>query len=628
MPRFLITALFVATIACFTPSCSSSNDDVVENIGDNDDTNNSGDTDDYVDTGDDELNGNSQTVNYDNMITIAYSATGATITNPFEGSGVTISNTDGHVVVNSSITNKELYYVLSGENSNASLKIYGEYKFNLVLNGVGITNPTGAAINIQCGKKISVFLQDNTNNRLIDGETYTLVDGEDMKATLFSEGQLNFYGEGSLELRGKYKHAICTDDYFRQYAGNITVKEAASDAVHTNEYIQIDGGTMTTRSVGEGFDAGTYIQINAGTLQITTSGLSGHGMKSAEYITVNSSGEMTITTFGTAAKCLSSDADMLISKGTLVLKTNGGSYYDTDDADISSPAGIKCDGNMIVDGGTLSITSTGAGGKGISVDGALTINNGTIEVSTSGGKYVYNSSNDTSAKGIKSDGNLTVNGGVITIKTTGEEAEGLESKDIMTIAGGELNIQTYDDAINATNHIEISGGKTYCYATNNDGIDSNGTITISGGTVVSSGTTQPEEGFDCDNNRFTITGGLLVGIGGATSSPTANYCTQYSLIYNMSSSSLVHIESTSTGAEILTFKLPRTYNSAVLLFSSSSLAKGTGYTIYTGGSVSGGTEFHGLYSGASYTKGTSAATFTPSSMVTTVGSTGGGGGRP
>lgn len=140
---------------------------------------------DSGDPGDDDLIPNTQNVNYENMISIAFSTDGVAIENPFDRSGVTIEENAGHVIITSEIENQELNYVLSGIISDGSVKIYGNYKFGLVLNGVGITNPNGAAINIQCGKKVSVTLQDGTNNRLIDGEEYVYVDNEDMKATFF-----------------------------------------------------------------------------------------------------------------------------------------------------------------------------------------------------------------------------------------------------------------------------------------------------------------------------------------------------------------------------------------------------------------------------------------------------------
>lgn len=638
--RFFLIYLFFGTVLLVVPSCSTDDDPEPEKTEDRENNPDDEDTD-YVDPGDGDLNSNSQNVAYENMIVINFSGSEVDVTNRFEREGVTVENENGHVIIKSTITDKELNYVLSGFTENGSVKIYGEYKFGLVLNGIGITNPEGAAINIQCGKKITVTVVKETNNRLIDGETYTLTDGEDMKGTFFSEGQLNFYGFGTLEVRGKYKHAICTDDYFRMYEGNIVVKEAVSDAIHAKDYAQINGGSITSRSLGEGIDSDGYILIQGGSLDITTAGKKGHGLKSGEYITIDTGGEINILVKGTASKCINSGSDISVLRGNMNLETTGSAYYDTDDEDISSAAGIKCDGNLLIENGYISINSSGVGGKGINADGTLTVNAGIVTVKTTGGQYTYDRNNDTAAKAIKSDGNLTVSGGTITIRTSGVEAEGLESKATLAIHGGEIDIEAYDDAINASNHIEFSGGNIYCYSAVNDAIDSNGTFAISGGVIVAAGATQPEGGVDCDNNRFTITGGTLVSLGGTTSTPTTNYCTQYSFIYGMSASNaeIIHIESSEDNNDILTFKLPRIYNSQlVLLFSSPLLKEKTEYIVYTGGSITEGTAFHGLFSGATYTKGSSVTTFTTNSMVTSIGASGGmggggggfpgGGGRP
>lgn len=144
--------------------------------------------------------------------------------------------------------------------------------------------------------------------------------------------------------------------------------------------------------------------------------------------------------------------------------------------------------------------------------------------------------------------------------------------------------------------------------------------------IVSSGTTSPEDGFDCDQNTFKITGGIVLGIGGGTSTPTSSVCTQRTVIYGGSGSNgeILNIQS-ADGTSVLTYQIPRAYSQMTVLFSSPNLTSGGSYTISKGGTVSGGSEFFGLYSGATYSGGTQAATFTASSMVTQVGSTSGGG---
>lgn len=599
------------------------------------------------------------TVPVSDVITINYSGNSAVIDNPYADYGVSITRTGADVIINSTVTDTELKYQVSGTTTDGSLKIYSDYKFELVLSGVDITNNDGAAINIQSGKKVTVTLTDGTTNRLADGATYNETTGEDMKSTLFSEGQLNFEGNGTLYVKGNYKHAICSDDYIRVKSGNIIVSGAVKDGIHSNDYFRMDGGSLVVEASSDGIECekgyiqindgiiiinsgddaisasykGTdttiipYIEINGGNIDITTKNQKGAGIKSKTSTITICDGTLNVKVLGIASKALSSGGNMTIANGNITLVTSGNAYYDTSELDTSSAAGIKCDGNLLIEGGIVTITSSGSGGKGINVDGTLTIDNGDISVTTTGDQYVYDRNNDTAAKAIKSDGNLTVNNGTIVIKTYKTEAEGLESKATLTINGGTIEIEAYDDCINASDHIQINGGYVYCYSTANDGIDSNGTLTITGGVIVSSGTTAPEEGFDCDQNTFKITGGLLVGTGGATSTPTANVCTQRSLIYGAGSvSSGQYIQIKSSTGNILVFKVPRSYNSMTMLFSSPDMVSGTTYTISKGGTVSGGTDFHGLYTGASYSGGTTAYTFNPTSMVTKVGSTGGGGG--
>lgn len=547
-----------------------------------------------TDKNDDEYDDFIENSSFASSIQIAYANGSATVAGSV--SGVTVTTNGAHVTVNASVAGVE--YVLSGSTSNGSFKVYSDKKFKLTLAGVSLTNDSGAAINIQSGKRVFVEVKTETENYLADASSYSTVTGEDEKGCFFSEGQLIFSGTGALTVTGNYKHGICSDDYVRLRSGsNITVASAVKDGIHTNDKIIIGGGILKVKASGDGLDCEKgFIDIRGGLIKADIS--------------------------GDASKAVKAETDITLSGGQLILLTSGSAVYE--DNDLSSAAGIKCDGNLVMNGTTLSVKSTGAAGKGINCDGTLSIDNSTVKIITTGKQYVYNRL-DSSAKGIKADGNLTINSGTIWVKTPGGEgSEGIESKSTLTVNGGDVSVYSYDDCMNASKSIVINGGNIYCYSSGNDGVDSNGTLTITGGTIVSIGTTSPEEGFDCDQNTFKITGGTILGIGGGTSTPTSSVCTQRTVIYGGSGSkgTLFSIQGSD---QVMSYTIPRAYSQMTLLFSSSKLVSGTTYTIYTGGSVTGGTEFYGLTVGGIYTAGSQVATFTPSSMVTSVGNVSSGG---
>ena len=110
------------------------------------------------------------------------------------------------------------------------------------------------------------------------------------------------------------------------------------------------------------------------------------------------------------------------------------------------------------------------------------------------------SDTSSSPKGIRAEGDLTINGGTITVSATGGEgAEGIESKSIMRIQGGYIEITSYDDAINAASHLYFTGGYTYAVATGNDAIDSNGNMYLSGGYVFCCGSEHGRYRKQCPN---------------------------------------------------------------------------------------------------------------------------------
>ena len=490
--------------------------------------------------------------------------------------------------------------IAAGSSSCGQIKIYGDKPVKLTLNGLSLTSDKSAAINVQNKSTLYLHMNPGTENVICDAasqsdEAYypegVVAKDEKRNGAVYAKGSIVVSGTGSLEVTGRKKHGFSVKSSMTVRPGaTIVIPEVADNCIKA-EGVTILGG----------------------------------------YLWANTPAE--------AGKCISSDADVVIEGGELNLYTSGGSIYDEDENDTSSAAGIKADGNVVIKGGDILCSSSGDGGKGINVDGTLTIDGGDIDILTSGGKYVYNAAQDldSSPKGVKADGEIFINGGSLNIQVTGRSdgSEGLESKTKITVNDGEIFVYAYDDAINVGGDnpvgIEINGGRLFAYADNNDGIDSNAMMWINGGLVIASGSAAPEEGLDCDRSQnFIVTGGTLIGTGGAAVS-TSTSSTQRSVIYNgvKGENGELFVVADDQGTPILMYKLPRTMNSMAVFFSSPDLAAGATYTVYSGGSLSGNTEnWNGWFADGTYTVGTELGTFTSNDINTTVGQGSGPGGGP
>lgn len=281
---------------------------------------------------------------------------------------------------------------------------------------------------------------------------------------------------------------------------------------------------------------------------------------------------------------------------------------------------------IVVDGGILNLTADSDGMD--CEEGYIIINNGTFNIDTVDDGIV--ASYDIDDEDEPDDSiipNVTINGGNIEISTS--EGEGIEAKNTMTINDGTININSYDDGLNAGEDIFINGGNTYVYTTHNDAIDSNGGITVTGGTTIAIAVRidEPDGSFDCDDDTFKITGGTILGLGLNTSFPTESESTQNSVIFDgINANQILNIQS-EDGTEALTYEVPISVNT--IIYSNAKLETGLTYSIYTGGSVSSGTEVNGLYTSGTYSGGIdSGDMFTINSTLTQIGGTMGPTGEP
>ena len=162
----------------------------------------------------------------------------------------------------------------------------------------------------------------------------------------------------------------------------------------------------------------------------------------------------------------------------------------------------------------------------------------------------------------------------------------------------------------SNNHLDINGGYIYVNATG-DGIDINGSVTMTGGSLIINGPTSNMNGALDYDGTFKMTGGFLVAAGssGMAQAPSSSSTQDYlALTYasTQSAGTMIHIE-TDDGEDLLTFVPVKMYKSIVLC--SPDLEDGMTCVVYSGGS-STGTVTDGLYSGGTYTPGTELGTVT------------------
>ena len=505
-------------------------------------------------------------------ITITFSTSGAaSVSGDDEG----IVSINGNDVTANNETDKVVKYILTGETSDGFFKLYSSKKQAIVLNGVNITNPDGAAINNQSKKRTFIVLNDGSKNYLTDGTKYNdAVDSEDMKACFFSEGQLVFSGSGYLEVDANCKAGIRSDDYVRTLPKtNIFVDASAGNGIRGNDAVIITGGVVN------------------------------------------------VNVTGTADKGISSDGEVRLDGGRTTIMTSGGYEYDEEDLDYSACSGIKADSVVNINGGELNIKSTGIGGKGINSDDKININDGVIRIITTG-KRQKDSKGSVSPKGIKADGNITIKGGQtqIRLEGTGDGTEALESKGEIHIEAGTLECYSYDDAINSKGNLYIDGGYVYARATNNDAIDSNMNLYINGGVVIAEGGQQPECGIDAaEGYSAYINGGTVIAVGGGLQAISSS-SKQASIAVSASLGTTLGLLSGSTA--ILGYKLPTSNSGTALMISSPSLKSGSTYTLRAGAEISGGTSFYSLTTGCTIGSGSQSVDVTASTNVS--GSMGGG----
>lgn len=307
------------------------------------------------------------------------------------------------------------------------------------------------------------------------------------------------------------------------------IELSGSSASVSGDGVTVSGSTVTISKAGtyviSGQSDGVQIKVEADKSDDVKLVLKGATMTNTDAaISATSAGHIYLTLAEGTTNSLSdssSNSDekanaALFSKVDLTINGSG-----TLNVDGKKSNAIKANDTLHITGGTINITSVG---DAFNVNDELNITGTTMTIDakedgvkvdndddmTVGNMYLANNTITVAAgdDGIHASGNLVIDSGTYTVKNA---TEGIEGKSI-TINGGDINVYATDDGVNAANknaqqsdiYFTMTGGNLTVEVGqgDTDPIDSNGNITVTGGTIKMTGQT----GFDFDGTA-TYTGG-------------------------------------------------------------------------------------------------------------------------
>ncbi|MDO4154855.1 MAG: carbohydrate-binding domain-containing protein [Clostridia bacterium] len=554
---------------------------------------------------------NEQVIDTANATVIAFAGDSATVTGAGAsalGSTVTVQAAGTYLVTGST------------ENGQLAVKAPDTATVKLVLQNVAIQNPTSAAIAVENAGKVILNLPAGSVNTVSDGNAYTDVSDGAPDSAIYSKDDLTVNGAGTLRLYGNYNDALKSNDTLIITGGNLEIA-SADDGIIGKDFVLISGGNLQIDAAGDGIKS-TYdtdrtkgaIAVSGGTLTVTA-GADGLQAQTAVQL---SDGIFHITTGGgSAAAETKTQTDFPMRGGAPGNETN---VADTATETTDSYKGLKCGYLLEITGGTYTLDCADDGVH----------SNDTVSVS--GGSLTIASGDD----GIHADTLLSVTDGVIQVT---ESYEGLEGTQI-DIAGGDISVTASDDGLNAaggndgsaengrfggdpfsgsSGTLNITGGTVYINASG-DGLDSNGDVNQSGGTVVIDGPTNSGNGALDYGGTYNMTGGTVVAAGAAGMAMTiSDSSSVYAVTVgaNGAANTAVRV-CDSDGNEVLAFVPQKAFQTVVI--ATKDFEKGETYTVSTA-AYSGGTLQGGLLTGASYGSETAIGTFTANSILSSVGQT-------
>ncbi|MBQ0156953.1 MAG: carbohydrate-binding domain-containing protein, partial [Bacteroidales bacterium] len=408
----------------------------------------------------------------------------------FDGDKVTVNDyiydkisysVDGaNVTFTSAQDKKSVVYYLSGSSTDGSFSITPDRSFTLVMDNLSLSSKSSSPIVINLGSDGESYA---TNVELKGSSTLSDAQASSYKGCIYAKSKLKFGelgGDGELSISGNTKHAINSSKKTEFYAGTVNITSAAGDGLNSDG-LQMYGGKLNISGVsGDGVDASESILIENGDFVFNSSADDVKALKSDSSIVVKG-GKVDITMTGAAAKGMKTSlADIEIAGGEIIMSIDGTSLIA--DGDTSYSAAIKTDKGVVMSNGKIDLTlgKNAIASKGITADGDVTVKGGVVKITNDGGYYT-GATTSTSTGNTGGFGGWGGGFGGSSSKTSTDYTEGRCIKgNNVYLTAGEITLTTSNGAkgVKADSDLEI-GAKNADNSVLTINVTTNGTATSS-----------------------------------------------------------------------------------------------------------------------------------------------------
>lgn len=450
-------------------------------------------------------------------------------------------------------------YVISGSLENGMIIVNSEDvdKTQIVLKGASIHNEKGAAIYVKQADKVFLTLEKGTENTLSSGKTFDAMDGEEIDGVVYSMTDITLNGEGSLEIKSPGAHGIVSKDDLLITGGNYMI-DSATHGLAANDMLGFAGGTFNIVSGEDSLHCDTNIYVKDGSFEINSKDDAVH----ADATLLIGGGKMNVTNSYEGLEALNIeilDGDIRIVSSDDGLNAAGGTdnsgYGGMDNGQFGGQGGQRPGGGR-TEGMPEGMERPEGVPEGMERPEGMPEGMERPE----GGRP--------EGQGGRPGGQGGAPGGQPGEQNDMQEVGGMGGPGGMM--GG-----------SSDGSVRIVGGTLYVKAFG-DGIDANGTLEITGGSVTICGPTQGDTATLDYDMTGVINGGTFIGTGGTMMAQSFNDSKQGVIavkVGNQAAGTQITLKD-SSGKELLsaTPELPF----AIVILSSPEIEKGETYTITVG----------------------------------------------